>query len=120
MLEPKGEYHCSLVAVLRYIGDPGEEVALAAAVKGYLREHDLRYAGLGAERYLCRKDDRMTVIAPVTIDGIDGFVGFVRTLIPGFPSPFPHVTLLKNADADFGIAIHSADDVAHYCRRLPW
>jgi hypothetical protein len=58
-------------------------------VEGFLRNHDLRYAGLGDERYLCRKDDRTTLVAPVQIDGIDEFFAFIRTLIDGYETAVP-------------------------------
>jgi hypothetical protein len=48
--------------------------------KDYLRTHDLRYVGLGDERYLCRKDDRTTIVAPVRVDGIDECCAFVNSL----------------------------------------
>lgn len=118
VLAPKSEYHCSLVALRRYIGDRARELSVAEAIKGFLGEHVLRFLGLGDERYLCRKDDRTTVVAPVRIGGLDDFVGFVRTVIPDYQEPFPHVTLLTDEGSRFGIAIHSADDLARFCHRL--
>ena len=119
-LSPKGdEYHCSLVAVRKYIiNDPDKEQGIVDAVKGYLREHDLHFVRLGVERYLCRKDDRVTLVAPVLIDGIDEFVDFVGTLIPNYQRPFLHVTLLKNETTEHGISINSTDDLGRYCEKL--
>ena len=116
-LFPKDEYHCSLVAVRKY-KNPEEEQSVADAVKDYLREHDLQYAGLGDERYLCRKDDRVTIVAPVRIDGIDEFVAFVQTLIPEHLPPFLHVTLLKSETTEHGISVNSMEDLHRYCEKL--
>lgn len=89
------------------------------AVKDYLREHDLRFTALGEERHLCRKEDRMTLVAPVRIDGFEEFAGgFIRTLIPGYQPPFLHVTLFKSETTRYGISINSEDDLVSYCRRL--
>lgn len=116
-LYPKDEYHCSLVAVRKYV-EPAEEPSIADAVKDYLREHDLHFAGLGEERYLCRKDDRMTMVAPVRIAGIEAFIAFIQKLIPGYVPPFPHVTLLKSETAEHGISINSVEDLRGYCEEL--
>lgn len=118
VMKPKGEYHCSIAAVPRYESDPAARGRIAAAVKEYLREHDLRYVGLGDERYLCRKDDRMTVVAPVEIDGFDELIAFLGPLLDGYQAPFPHVTLLKNAGAEYGVAVHCRDDLERYCELL--
>ena len=117
-LIPKGEYHCSLVAVRKYIDDPKEEQRVADAVKDYLREHDLHFAELSDERYLCRKDDRVTIVAPVRVDGIDEFFGFIQTLIPDCLLPFLHVTLLKSETAEHGISVNSVEDLHRYCEKL--
>ena len=120
-LSPKGdEYNCSLVAIRKYIADSDKEQRIADAVKGFLRVHDLHFTRLGVERYLCRKDDRVTLVAPVQIDGIDEFVDFVRTptLIPNYQRPFLHVTLLKNETTEHGISINSAEDLGRYCEKL--
>ena len=118
-LSPKAdEYHCSLVAIRKYIADSGKEQRIADAVKGYLQEHDLHFIGLGVERYLCRKEDRVTLVAPVAIAGIDDFMDFVGTLVPNYQRPFPHVTLLKNETTEHGISINSDDDLGRYCEKL--
>jgi hypothetical protein len=117
-LSPKTERHCSLVDIRDYVGDRDDEQSIVEAVKNYLQEHDLRFTGLGDERYLCRKDDRVTIIAPVRIEGIDEFFGFVQTLIDGYEPPFLHVTLLKNATTKHGISVNSARDLAQYCEKL--
>lgn len=116
-LLPKDEHHCSLVDVRTYVG-PEDEQSVADAVKDYLREHDLHFAGLGDERYLCRKDDRMTIVAPVLIAGIDEFIAFIQTLIPSYVPPFLHVTLLKSETAEHGISINSREDLDRYCEQL--
>lgn len=103
-LSRKKEYHCSLVAVRKYIADPAKEQSIADAVKRYLRTHDLRFAGLGDERYLCHKEDRVTIVAAVRIEGIEEFCAFVQTLIHEYRPPFLHVTLLKSETTEHGIS----------------
>ena len=121
-LSTKGnEYHCSLIAIRRYISDdPDNEQVVADTVKGYLQEHDLRFDGLGVERYLCRKEDRVTLVAPVLIAGIDDFTDLIGTLISNYQRPFLHVTLLKNETTEHGISINSADDLGRYCEKLAY
>jgi hypothetical protein len=115
---PKKEYHCSLVAVRKYIEDPAREQSIVNAVKGYLRTHDLRFAGLGDERFLCRKQDRVTIVAPIRIDGIEQFCAFVQTLIPEYRRPFVHVTLLKSETTEHGISLNSVEDLHRFCTKL--
>lgn len=119
-LSPKSEYHCSLVDVRHYIGDdqPAREMLIGNAVKDYLREHDLRFTGLAEERYLCRKEDRTTLVAPVRFDGFEGFATFIQTHIGRYRPPFLHVTLLMSDETPRGISINSEDDLATYCRKL--
>jgi hypothetical protein len=117
-LLPKDEYHCSLVAIRRYTDDRKKEQTIADEVKGYLQTHDLQYVGLGEDRYLCHKDDRMTIVGPVEIDGIDLLRAFIKTLIPDYQPPFSHVTLLKSEATEFGIGINSMDDLAQYCQKI--
>lgn len=117
-LSPKKEYHCSLVAVRKYTDDPIMEQSIVNAVKGYLRKHDLRFAGLVNERYLCCKEDRMTIVAPARIDGIEEFCAFIQTLIPEYRPPFIHVTLLKSETTEHGISLNTADDLHRFCTRL--
>jgi hypothetical protein len=115
---PKKEYHCSLVAVRKYIENPIREQAIVESVKVYLRTHDLRFAGLGDERFLCRKGDRMTIVAPIRIDGIEQFCAFVQTLIPEYRCPFVHVTLLKSETTEHGISLNSDEDLHRFCTKL--
>lgn len=119
-LYPKDEYHCSLVNVRHYIGDdePSEEQRIGKAVEEYLRHSNLRFTGLGEERYLCRREDRTTLVAPVQIDGFDEFASLIETLIPGYRPPFLHVTLLKSEATRYGISINSEGDLLEYCERL--
>ena len=117
-LLPKDEYHCSLVDVRHHIEGQGVEQYIADAVKNFLRTHDLRYLGLGDERYLCRKQDRVTIVAPVQIEGIDQFAAFIQTLIPEYRTPFLHVTLLKSEMTEYGISLNSVDDLHSYCEKL--
>ena len=119
-LFPKSEYHCSLVDVRHYIGgeQSAEEMRIGNAVKDYLREHDLRFIRLGEERYLCRKEDRTTLVAPVRLDGFEGFAAFIQTYIRGYRPPFLHVTLLMSEATPRGISINSEDDLASYCHKL--
>lgn len=117
-LSPKQEYHCSLVAVRKYIDDPITEHSIVNAVKGYLRDHELRFGGLGDARYLCRNEDRVTIVAPVQIHGIDEFCAFVQTLIPKYQPPFIHVTLLKSETTQHGISLNTMDDLHRFCTTL--
>lgn len=117
-LLPKNEYHCSLIAVRQYTDDREQEQYIANAVRDFLANHELRFVSLSRERYVCRKEDRMTTITPVIIEGIDEFRDFVRTIIPGYQTPFSHVTLLKSEATPFGIGINSMDELRQYCKKL--
>ena len=118
LLLPKDEYHCSLVAVRLYAESREKEQEIADAVRSYLQTHRLAFRGLGSDRYLCRKDDRMTIIASIQIDGIDQLRDFVATLIPDYQPPFTHVTLLKSEATEFGIGINSMAELNQYCQKL--
>ena len=117
-LFPKNEYHSSLLSMERYIENKDEALRIAHSIKEYLQSHTLQFAGLGSERYVCRRDERMTLVAPVIIDGIDEFRAFISSLIPEFDPPFSHITLLKSKATEFGIGINSMSDLAQYCTLL--
>jgi hypothetical protein len=117
-LLPKDEYHCSLIAVRLYVENREKEQEIADSLRNYLEKHDLHFTGLGTDRYVCRKEDRMTIIAPVKIDGVDELRDFVTTLIPDYQPPFTHVTLLKSEATEFGIGINSMDELDQYCQKL--
>lgn len=114
----KNEYHSSLVAIERYIEDKDEALRVVLEIKKYLETHTLHFVELGQERYVCRRDERMTVVAPVIIEGIENFRKFVITLIPNYDPPFSHVTLLKSEATEFGIGINSMSELAQYCTLL--
>jgi len=117
-LLPKNEYHSSLVSLERYIQDKDEAHRIALSIKEYLMDHQLTYAGLGDERYVCKREERMTLVAPVAIEGLDEFRAFITSLIPDFDPPFSHITLLKSAATEFGIGINSMSDLDQYCTRF--
>jgi hypothetical protein len=117
-LFPKNEYHTSLVAIERYIQNKDEALKVVFSIKAYLETHDLEFVGVGQERYVCKRDERTTVIAPVTIKGIEEFRSFVSSLIPGYDPPFSHITLLKSKATEFGIGINSMDELHQYCAPL--
>ena len=117
-LLPKAEYHCSLVAARQYTDGLASEQSIADEVKLYLETNKLVFAGLGDDRYVCRKGDRTTIIAPVIIEGIEDFRDFIRTIIPDYKPPFSHVTLLKSEVTEFCIGINSMSDLDLYCTKL--
>ena len=117
-LFPKNEYHASLVAMERYIENKEEAIKIAVLIKEYLETHELRFIELGKARYVCNRDTRMTLVAPVTIEGIEEFKAFVGTLIPHYDPPFSHITLLKSKATEFGIGINSMNDLDQYCTLL--
>jgi len=117
-LFPKDEFHCSLVATRLYTSDTNQEQSIAEFVKEYLETHQLVFVGLGDERYVCKKEYRTTIIAPVIIEGIEGLKDFVRTIIPAYQPPFSHVTLLKSKVTKYGIGINSINDLSLYCKKL--
>lgn len=117
VLLPKNEYHCSLVAIRHYIDDVEQERSFVYAVHDFLYTHSLRCVSLSDKRYLCRKGDRMTIVAIVEIEGIDEFRTFIKTLIPKYEPPFPHVTLLKSNATKFGIALNSTEEFIQYCEK---
>ncbi len=118
LLLPKNEYHCSLVAVRRYAKDLMEEQQIADAVRDYLSTHSIHFVGLGGERYLCRKDDRTTIIGPVEVAGLNDLWTFVATIIPQYQLPFSHVTLLKSEATEFGIGINTMPELDQLCKKL--
>lgn len=117
-LLPKNEYHCSLVAIERYFEDKEEALRVVDSIKTYLQTHELQFIELGQERYICTRDERTTLVAPVSISGIEKFQAFVGSLIPGFDPPFSHITLLKSEATEFGIGINSIDELRRYCTLL--
>ena len=118
LLLPKNEHHCSLVAVHRYVKDQVKEQMIADAVRDYLSAHSLRVVSLGNDRYLCRKDGRTTVIAPIEVAGSEALRAFVATLIPKYQPLFSHVTLLKSEATEFGIGINTMSELDQLCKKL--
>jgi hypothetical protein len=114
----KSEYHCSLVATRRYINNREKEQSIANAVSSFLQTHPFHYISLGATRYLCRKNNEMTIIAPVEIVGLEELLEYIQSIIPEYRSPFPHVTLLKSKATKWGIAVNSVEELAQHCEKL--
>lgn len=119
VLFPKDEYHCSLV--------PAGKIAEGQRLQGlnyflvtYLRANPdlLRFDGLGDERYICKKNDEVTLVAPARVVGIEALRAAVRQMIPEYEPAFPHVTLLKSENSPYGIGINSEKDLAEYCTRI--
>ncbi|MEI6666484.1 MAG: hypothetical protein WCL53_10090, partial [Chloroflexota bacterium] len=61
---------------------------------------------------------RVTIVAPVRIDGVNEFFTFIQGLITDYLPPFLHVTLLKSETRENGISVNSIEDLHHYCEKL--
>ncbi len=119
-LVPKDEYHCSLVPAGKLGDTPQEVAAIIEDVRQHLEAHrdDIHFEGLGHERYLCEKNGEYTLIAPAIITGLSALRQAVCARIPDYQPPFPHVTLLKSVNSQYGIGINSERDLATYCRQI--
>jgi hypothetical protein len=117
LLMPKDEYHCTLVPVRKIIENSVQEKQLVEVIRASLAKQSVRFSGLGDERYVCKKEDEMTVIAPVSIDGIDTLNRAVQQIAPAFTGVFAHVTLLKNESSAFGIGVTSLESLAARCEK---
>ena len=117
-LLPKNEFHCSLVAARKITKSPDEEARVVDTTRNFLARETIRFTGLTGERYVCRKDGEMTLIAGASVEGLDKLRTEVSALLPEYQPPFAHVTLLKSENSPFGIGINSADELAERCNRL--
>lgn len=119
-LLPKDEYHVSLVPASKLSEDASVVQDVVQDVTQFLRENPgvVVFEGLGEERYVCRKDGEVTMIAPAIIIGVESLRQVVRQHIPGYAPAFPHVTLLKSANSPYGIGVNSEDDLQQMCERL--
>jgi len=118
VLYPKAEYHCSLVDTRAHIEDRALEEQFIEDIKRFLARHAISVTSISDERLLCREKEKTTIVAPVILDGLDDFIGFVQERIPGFQTPWTHVTLLKTAETKYGIALPTQEEVAEYCRPM--
>jgi hypothetical protein len=118
LLLPKDEYHCTIVPVRKIVDNRDQEERLVELLRASLAKQAVAFSTLSEERYVCRKDDEMTIIAPVTINGIEVISRTVQQIIPDFNGVFSHVTLLKNENSPFGISVLSFENLAARCERL--
>lgn len=116
-LVPKEEYHTTLVSVRREISNPKQEAHFIRNLSEFLIQNPVELSVIGLERYLCRKGDEATVIAPVHLFGEHALKSFVKQYIPGY-DPFYHVTLLKSEHTEHGIRVSSPIDLQERCRKL--
>lgn len=119
-LLPKDEYHVSLVPAQKLSEDEAVVRSIVEDVRCLLQANPgaVSWGSLGDERYVCKEDDEVTLVAPAAVVGLSGLREVVRRHVPGFNPAFPHVTLLKSANSPYGIGISSSDDLAAYCYRL--
>lgn len=120
VLMPKDELHVSIVPTSRLTDDESVRGALIADIRDYLAENPsaVQFENLGPERYFCQKADEATLIAPAVVSGTDGLVQVVRRHFPDFEATFLHVTLLKNAESEYGIGINNPTELKQYCTKL--
>lgn len=120
LLLPKTEFHCSLVAARKVSQEElAVEATIVERVQNYLGERSLRFVNLTGDYYHCQKDGESTVIAGVHIEGLDELRVLVREVVPDYEPPFPHVTLLKSENSEYGIGVNSAQALATLCVKLP-
>lgn len=119
-LLPKDEYHVSLVPASKLSEDASVVQDVVQDVTRLLRENPgvVVFEGLGEERYVCRKNGEVTMIAPAIIIGVESLRQIVRQYVPDYAPAFPHVTLLKSANSPYGIGVNSEDDLQLMCKRL--
>ena len=119
-LLPKDEYHVTLVPTRKLTDDTALQQAIVESVRAHLQgaTEELKFMGVGDERYLCRDGEEATLIAPANIVGLNGVRRVVTNLVPDYEPAFPHVTLLKNAVSKYGIGINSEEDLRRLCRKL--
>lgn len=119
-LMPKDEYHVSLVPAGRLSDDGVEVTGIIEDIQAYLAgvPEKVKLVGLSEERYFCKKEDEATMIAPAIIIGLDELCAVVRKRVPTYNSIFPHVTLLKSTNSQYGISIKSKGDLMSYCMKL--
>lgn len=116
-LFPKAEYHVSLVATKHLTDDIATREALIADIREFLLQNPtaVQLESIGTERYFCQKGSDSTLIAPVSVAGMDRLAAVVRERLPDFEVPYLHVTMLKNAESEYGIGIKSRDKLEEYC-----
>lgn len=118
-LLPKSEYHCSLLAARKVANDKVSEEQLVGVVKIFLKNKTISFESLVEnELYVCRKEGQVTVIASATIVGLDELHQEIKQLIPDYAPLFPHVTLLKSENSQYGIGINSQVDFENLCEKV--
>lgn len=118
LLTPKSEYHCTLVPVRKIVENSDQENQLIGVIQAALARKSVIFSGLSDARYVCEKEDEMTVIAPAQLDGLEELNQVVRRISPDFTGVFAHVTLLKNENSAFGISVVSLEALAARCRKV--
>lgn len=119
-LLPKEEYHVTLVPTRKLTSEIAVQREIVESVRAYLQgaTGELKFEGIGEDRYLCRDGEEATLIAPAYVSGLDGLRRVVGGIVADYAPAFPHVTLLKNADSKYGIGINSEEDLQRLCRKL--
>lgn len=117
-LLPKSEYHCSLVAARKLVNNEISEDELVGVVRKFLQKKTIRFNSLTKELFVCRKDGEVTVIAGAEVIGLEALRAKLKRIIPDYSPLFPHVTLLKSANSQYGIGINSEAELENYCVKL--
>ena len=120
VLEPKDEYHCTLVAAGKLSSDQDAVRELIADISDYFQSdpNAVQFNGLGPDYYVCHKGDESTLIVSAVIIGLDGLRDIVRKKFPGYGESIPHITLLKSENSQYGIGINSPADLSKYCEKI--
>ncbi len=117
-LLPKPEYLCSLLAARKVVNDKVSETQLVELVRKFLVNRIIRFESLIGDLYVCRKKGELTVISGANISGLDDLRQEIKKLIPDYAPIFPHVTLLKSENSQYGIGINSQADLDSFCEKI--
>ncbi len=118
LLNPKDEYHVSLVPARELAnGDPEREAEIVRQVRAYLAHTAVKHGNLTGEMHICRELNKAGDIERTVIAGIQvvGLVALRSEL--GLPEAVPHVTVLKSANSLYGIGVNSITDLQQLCKR---
>lgn len=120
LLEPKTEYHCTLVAAGKLSDDPTAVQEVIEDIAQYIkaRPNDIAYEGLGDDYYICQKAEETTLIVSAIATGLIGLREVVRGKFPEYEDTSPHITLLKSENSAYGIGINSLSDLDNYCQKI--